>query len=102
MSCAVAALFVVVREGMRWRGAWRLKSLSRWFGCSIARGFSEGGQRRSISGVRHELAGAKKGGRLMFEGKLCRDCGNRTKPFMHHMSWCLVKDQPVSLVIPWE
>lgn len=38
----------------------------------------------------------------MFKGQLCRDCGNRTKPFMHHMSWCLVKDQPVSLVIPWE
>lgn len=36
----------------------------------------------------------------MFEGRLCRDCGNRTKPFMHHMSWCLVKDKPVSLVIP--
>lgn len=37
----------------------------------------------------------------MMEGQLCRDCGNRTKPFMHHMGWCLVKEQPVSLVIPW-
>lgn len=37
---------------------------------------------------------------LSDEGKVkCRECTNRTKPFMEKLSWCLIKDQPVSSVI---
>ena len=37
---------------------------------------------------------------LSDEGKVkCRECTNRTKPFIEKLSWCLIKDQPVSSVI---
>lgn len=32
--------------------------------------------------------------------RLCRDCGNRTKPIKHGVGWCNVNDAPVPLAIP--
>lgn len=36
----------------------------------------------------------------MSEQRLCRDCGNRSKPVRHGVGWCFLDDVPVPLGVP--